>query len=53
MATIEEKQIAKAILLGMLEKNFLNYEDFPGEKTCVGLVTNTYQAILKAVSSPE
>lgn len=53
MATIEEKQIAKEILLALIDKDLVRYDDFPEQKTYLGLVTNTYQEILKSVSESE
>lgn len=51
MATIEEKQLAKEILLELLRKDALLFDEFPDFKGgYVGLTIHAYQEILKSIS---
>lgn len=54
MATLEEKQLAKDILLKMIDNQNLNYSDFPdfheNEKTGLNLALAAYQKILKTIA---
>lgn len=53
MATIEEKQIAKEILIELIKQNGLSYDAYPGVKHYKDLVLLAYNDILKTVSEPE
>ncbi|MDR7867794.1 MAG: hypothetical protein RIN56_13350 [Sporomusaceae bacterium] len=53
MATIEEKQIAKEILIELIRKNALDFEAFPGTKNYKDLSLLAYKDILKVVSESE
>lgn len=53
MATIEEKQIAKEIVITMLEKSVLLRKEYPETKTVADMVCAAYKTVLAAVSTPE
>lgn len=49
MASIEDKQITKDIVIALIENDAITYEDFPGAKNYAELVGEFYKAILKTV----
>ena len=50
LANLEEKQIAKEILLEMLKKGLLFRNEYHESRTDVDMVCAAYKEILKAVS---
>ena len=53
MATIEEKQISKELVIELVKNNGLSYDGFPDAKNPLDLVCEAYKTILKTVSETE
>lgn len=53
MANLEEKQIAKEILLKLIDKSGLSYDAYPGANDFVSLTLAAYKDILKTISETE
>jgi len=54
MAIIEEKQIAKEILLNLIEKDWIRFEDYPeANNSSKTLALLAYKDILKTVSESD
>lgn len=53
MATIEEKQIAKEILVQLIEKNHLDFDSYPNANSYLDLTRSAYKDILKTVVESE
>lgn len=47
----EDKEIARDILVALIENEDLNYEDFPRAKNIAELVCEYYKVILATVSN--
>lgn len=46
---ISEKEIARDILLKMMEMGWINADDYPDAKNTIGYVCEAYRTILKTV----
>ena len=46
---MNDKEIAKEILLKAMEQNFLSRDEFPEAKTAVDVICQAYKKILNAV----
>jgi hypothetical protein len=54
LASIEEKQIAKEILIEILKTgNWISRDEYPESKTLIDVVCIVYKEILKTISSNE
>jgi len=53
MANIEEKQIAKDILIELLKEDHISHSEHPDCKTVIETVCAAYKEILKTISSNE
>lgn len=50
MAILDEKNIAKEILVKLIENNFIDPSEFPEEKGLVNITLAAYKKILETVS---
>lgn len=50
MASIDQKQIAKEIVIAMIQKDYFSRDEHPETKTTADMVAQVYKTILNAVS---
>ena len=53
MFSVEEKQIAKEIVITMLQKDVILRTEYPKAKTVSDIVCDIYKQVLATVATPE
>ncbi len=53
MSNLDEKQIAKEILIELMRNNLISYDGYPDAKSSADLSCLMYKQILKTISESE